>query len=69
MEIQRPSFQALFAFALFVIMVLKIEKIRRKTNYSASNLPPGPWKLPFIGNLHQLIGSLQHHGLRDLAKN
>ncbi|KAB2615518.1 cytochrome P450 71D9-like [Pyrus ussuriensis x Pyrus communis] len=67
MEHQWPSFPIMFAFLLFIIMVLKIGK-RGNTNNYPSNLPLGPWKLPFIGNLHQLIGCLPHYGLRDLAE-
>ncbi|GLT26373.1 hypothetical protein SLA2020_014450 [Shorea laevis] len=65
MELQFPSLLNLFIFFLFFSMVVKV-----MNGWKAKNrkLPPGPWRLPLIGNVHQLVGSLPHHILRDLAK-
>ncbi|XP_054796037.1 cytochrome P450 71D10-like [Prosopis cineraria] len=60
MEIQIPH-SILFTFLCFVVFIRKLISVKYP-----KNLPPGPRKLPLIGNLHQ-IGSLPHRSLRDLA--
>ncbi|XVE50815.1 hypothetical protein DITRI_Ditri01bG0193700 [Diplodiscus trichospermus] len=60
------SYVTVFITFLFLFMVVKILK-RSKVNNSTLNLPPGPRKLPTIGNIHKLISSMPHHTLRDLA--
>ncbi|XP_061375697.1 cytochrome P450 71D10-like [Gastrolobium bilobum] len=50
---------------LFVFMIINIIW-RSKTKNSNSKLPPGPKKLPLIGNIHHL-GTLPHRSLAGLA--
>ncbi|XP_061375662.1 cytochrome P450 71D11-like [Gastrolobium bilobum] len=70
MEHHFSSLPFLLFSLIFMLIISRILRVRKrfKATEKTSNLPLGPWKLPVIGSIHHLIGSLPHHRLRELAQ-
>ncbi|KAL2544633.1 Cytochrome [Forsythia ovata] len=64
MDIQFPISLSNFCFLLSFFLFLVANNYK---NSRAQKLPPGPWKLPILGNLHLLLGSLPHHAFKNLS--
>ncbi|KAK1388103.1 hypothetical protein POM88_016281 [Heracleum sosnowskyi] len=53
--------------ALFILLAISILSLPRIRGKSPQNIPPGPYPLPIIGNIHKL-GKHPHKSLASLAQ-
>nr|XP_043610921.1 germacrene A hydroxylase-like [Erigeron canadensis] len=61
-----PIFIAVLLFIISIIIF--IIKTFGSLDRQNKNLPPQPWKLPIIGNMHHLLGEPPHRALKNLAE-
>ncbi|KAK2997079.1 hypothetical protein RJ639_025139 [Escallonia herrerae] len=68
MDLIQFPFSAFTLIFLLLLFLFLFKLIKSKAGSAIRELPPGPWKLPLIGNMLCLVGSLPHRGLSDLAR-
>ncbi|KAI7738833.1 hypothetical protein M8C21_011714 [Ambrosia artemisiifolia] len=66
MDLQIPFSLLIFFIAFFYLFIKLI--ISNSTHTNNTTTPPQPWKLPLIGHLHHLLGSLPHIALAKLSQ-